>query len=484
MGRSSLLSRRSLPTESRWGSLWLVATLLFLASILVAPRTNAGSEPPAAADSLTNLAALQDAFQQVVERVSPSVVGIRAYRRHLTTLSGADTAAGGAGIEQRVLVNGSGTILTENGLILTNEHVVQSADDIAVLLHDGSELPATVLKSDPRSDLAILQVERSDLTPVTMCDWDTVARGQWSLVLGNPFGLGGDGQLSVAVGVVSNLGRQLPGLGEVDDRFYNDMIQTTAPISPGHSGGPLFNVRGELIGVVTAMHTRAPADEGIGFAIPMTPAKRRVIDLLCRGRTIEYGYLGLTVRVPEPEEREVLGLEGRQGVVVQRIEPAGPAAKAGIRVGDVLLAYAQRPVSGPAQLAELVGQTPAGTWVRLDLLRNRRPLSESVTIARRDVSRVSWMRDRAVLWRGMRVTDLTDDVRRIMGGDAALRGVLVIDVLPDTPAERADVQIGNLIEGIAGEPIQDTAEFRARTRAASGPLEMSIRNRGTRTVTP
>ena len=253
-------------SRSHAGPPWLVAALLFLLSILLAPRTMVGAEPPAARDSLADLDTLQQAFQKVAERVAPSVVGIRVQRRHVLSPAGSDSADSAAVLEQRVVVNGSGSIVSPDGLILTNEHVIQAADDIRVLLYDGTDLPADVLMADPRSDFAVLKVSRTGLVPVRMGDWSTVARGQWSVVVGNPFGLGSDGHLSVAVGVVSNLGRQLPGLGETDDRFYNDMLQTTAPINPGHSGGPLFNIHGELIGVVTAMHTRTP-----GGSSPMSP---------------------------------------------------------------------------------------------------------------------------------------------------------------------------------------------------------------------
>lgn len=485
MHRLTLPSAHRSRTKVRLGPLWLVAALLFVLSILVAPRTSAAGGPSQVAGSeAADLEAIQQAFQKVVEQVGPSVVGIRAQRCHLTKLPGADPEDTAGTLEQRVVINGSGTVITAEGLILTNEHVVRDSRDIAVLLHDGRQFTATVVGADPRSDLAILRAPCPDLAPVPMCDWHSVARGQWSIVLGNPFGLGNDGRLSVAIGVVSNLGRQLPGLGEVDDRFYNDMIQTTAPINPGHSGGPMFNVQGELIGIVTAMHTRAPADQGTGFAIPMTPAKRRLIATLCQGRSIEYGYLGLTARLPETEERDALGLAVGRGTVVQQVEPNGPAAKAKIRVGDLILRYQRQPVTGPAHLAELVGQTPVGARVRLELLRDGRPLTAQATVALRDVSRVNWMRAGAVFWRGMRLTDLTDDARRRMPVDGATHGVVVIDVLPNSPASRAGIRVGDVIEEVAGQAVGDTSEFLARVGTPAGALELSLRGRGARTIGP
>ncbi len=379
----SVWAQHGLPAR-RPRPLWQVALLLFAISALIAPRLLAGGPQAGAPNAVADLDALQRAFQEVIDQVSPSVVGIRAQRRPASL----DTV-GPSGAH--VVVNGSGTIISADGLILTSEHVVQAATDIEILFFDGQRLHALVIAADPRSDLAVLQTARADLRPAPLCDWDHVARGQWTVVLGNPFGLGRDGQLSVSVGVIANLGRELPGLGEADDRFYHDMLQITAPINPGNSGGPLFNIHGELIGVITAMHTRSPADDGVGFAIPMTPVKRRLIDELCAGRTIEYGYLGTTVRVPDAMERAALGVG--HGVVVQRVEPEGPAAQAGVGVGDVILEFDGQPVTGPAQLAELVGQTPAGAVIQLSLRRGGEALARQATLERRAGSRVSAMRD-------------------------------------------------------------------------------------------
>jgi S1-C subfamily serine protease len=358
-----------------------IALLACAATALIAPRALGQVEQPA---GIADLGVLERAFQEVIVQVSPSVVGIRVQRQ----LPIADEVTSSAA---HVTVNGSGTVLSADGLILTSEHVIQDASEIEVLFFDGQRLPALVLAADPRSDLAVLLTARADLHPAVLCDWDRVARGQWIVVLGNPFGLGRDGQASVSVGVIANLRRQLPGLGEADDRFYRDMLQITAPINPGNSGGPLFNIRGELVGVVAAMHTRSPADDGVGFAIPLSPAKRRLIELLSAGRTIDYGYLGTLVRVPGAAERAALGVG--YGVVVQRVEADGPAAQAGIVAGDVLLELDGQPVTGPGQLAEVVGQTPAGSVVQLALRRGGEVLSLHATLARRDGSRVSVLRD-------------------------------------------------------------------------------------------
>lgn len=455
---------------------WIVA----LAMVLAAGNIPTGiAQPHDNATDAPDLNAIQREFQRVVDHVAPSVVGIRAQRRYYTPLD--ETEADLDAFEQRVVVNGSGTIV-QDGLILTNEHVVQAASEIEILFHDGLHETATLVASDPRSDLAILKVERRGLPSVAPCDWDTVTRGQWTIALGNPFGLGGDGQLSVSVGIVSNLGRQLPGLGEVDDRFYHDMIQTTAPINPGNSGGPLFNIHGEFIGVITAMHTRAPADEGIGFAIPMTSSRWRIVRQLCTGRTIDYGYIGLTVRVLNEDEVDRYGQVN--GVVIERVEPDGPADQAGLQVGDVLFELGDRMIRGPAHMAELVGLAPIDREVTVRLRRNGTPLQVRITVEQREISRVSWMRGGAVIWRGMRLADLTEDARQLLRLSPLAHGIVVIDVTPRTPAERAGFEIGQVIEAVEGQRIANTTDFLTLVRGERQSIELRIRNVGGRVVRP
>jgi serine protease Do len=165
------------------------------------------------------------------------------------------------------------------------------------------------------------------------------------------------------------------------------MIQTTATINPGNSGGPLFNLQGQLVGVVTAMHTRTASDDGVGFAIPMTPAKRRLVDRLLRGESIEYGYLGMTVRAPDAAERQTLGAEAAGGVYVERVDPQGPAARAGVAAGDVVVRLDDQPVHSSTQLVELVGGATPGQDVSLTLFRQKRQVTVRVRVEARHVGR-------------------------------------------------------------------------------------------------
>lgn len=447
-------------------------TLLALAPAKAAPQ----------AEAPVDLKRIERAFEQIVQRVQDSVVGIRSQRRFAGALPGDSVAD--AAFDRVVLVNGSGAILSADGLILTNEHVIQGADLIEVSFADGRTANATVVASDARSDLAVLRTPRTGLTPVTICDWSQVTRGQWAIVLGNPFGLGADGSFSVSVGVISNLGRRLPGLGEIDDRLYSDMIQTTAAINPGNSGGPLFDISGRMVGIVTAMHTRAADDEGVGFAIPLTPSKLRAIDSLRQGKGIEYGFVGLTAREPESSERAAASLSERTGAVVQALDADGPAARAGILERDLIVRFNGEVVDGPGRLAQLVGESSIGERARIELFRGSQRTLVSVEIGRRDVDRVSWMRSGAALWRGLRLADLTPHVRERMHVAAEALGVVVIDVYEASPGQRAQIRVGDVIERANKTDVRDLLTFRDATRDQDGVVRLRVQGRGEVDVLP
>ncbi len=469
------------PEPARW--LPLCAFLLYLAAILLLPIAASGFHPlPAAAQAsgndgsaLSELRRVEAAFASVVRRVTPGVVGIRVQR-----------AGGHAAGDPIAIVNGSGSIIDANGLILTNEHVIQAAQRIEVLLSDGSTVLASVLSSDPRSDLAVLRIPRHGLTPVRFVDFGKVERGQWSVALGNPFGLGGDGKLSVSVGVISNLGRRLPGLGEVDDRLYTDMIQTTASINPGNSGGPLFNLDGELIGIVTAMHTRAPADEGIGFAIPLSAARRQIIERLCAGERIEYGYLGVQAAGGELAERRRAGLTDNLGVRVERIEPSGPAEQAGLQAGDWLLRVDGEPITDAGQLAERVGRLPAGFVLTVDYRRAGSDAAVQIKLGRRQIGRVAALRGDAFEWRGARFSEAGSVVpeRVQIKQDEVAAGVVVSDVSDGSVAARAGLKIGDVIEKVDGAVVRGVNDLRKLLSDRPGTVKLSIRARGEVEIRP
>lgn len=341
---------------------------------------------------LSQITELQRGFQDVVDRVSPSVVGIRALKRTSFFLPPFDENRDTENATQIVGVNGSGMILSADGTILTNEHVIRGADEILVILNKGREYAATLVAADPRTDLAILRINAKNLQPVRFAAATSVRRGQWNVAIGNPYGFGRDGHFSVSVGVVSNTRRTLPELGAEDDRYYRDMIQTTASINPGNSGGPLFNLHGEVIGIVTAMYVRNPGEEGAGFAIPLSSQTREKITRLQRGRKIDYGYFGVSVRPLTPAESRHHKLPRSVGVRVVAVDGSGPAAQAGLRDGDVIVEYAGRAVTSPDALVNMTTHTRIGRTIPILARRGSDSIELEVKIDRREPARVASIR--------------------------------------------------------------------------------------------
>lgn len=337
---------------------------------------------------------LESSFQDVIQRVLPSVVSLRVERRSTTPVVIFDERGNQQEmlVEETVAVNGSGMVLTEDGLLLTNEHVIHGADAVDVIFADGQKSRATVIARDTRGDLAVLRSGRAGLKPVRFADVRQLARGQWSIAVGNPLGIARDGQLSASVGVISNVSRDLPGLGEDDDRRYTNMVQTTAPISPGNSGGPLFNLSGEVIGIVTAMYARGGGDDGLAFAIPVTRRFRENVVKLARGGEISYGYVGATVRSMERSEARDLGTGDAGGALVISLDPDGPAARSGLQAGDVVVALEGRAVANAAEFVDRVGAAAVGSTMELGFIRDRTRSEVALRVARREGARVAMLR--------------------------------------------------------------------------------------------
>ncbi|MFQ6048464.1 MAG: S1C family serine protease, partial [Phycisphaerae bacterium] len=296
-------------------------------------------------------------------------------------------------------VVGSGFVVRSDGLILTNEHVVHGASRIRVVLPGGRSYRARLRASDVRGDLAVLQIEAHDLPVAVLGDASKLHQGQWALALGNPYGLGGDGQAAMSVGIISAVNRSLPGLGGPEDRYYVGMIQTTAQISPGHSGGPLLNLDGEVIGINTAISSRGRGSEHLGFALPISPAVRARIERLLRGEPVVYGYLGVwATTVPSRGDLRGLG----HGAAVWKVEPDSPADQAGLQPGDVILRLNDVDVRDADHLVQLVGQSTPSETVGLEVLRGRRRIHLRAAIAQR---RRSAARRRGGAWQGATVAD-------------------------------------------------------------------------------
>jgi len=324
-----------------------------------------------------------DGFSDLNDRLSPAVVNIATSQR-VDGIEDLPRFPPGSPMERlneglgegaaQVTSLGSGFIISADGVVVTNNHVVEAADAIEVILQNGQRFDATVVGRDPATDVAVLRVHaRQPLPYVNMGDSDTARVGDIVMAIGNPFGLGG----SLSVGVVSARNRN------IDAGRYDDFIQTDAAINRGNSGGPLFNMDGEVIGVNTAIVSPTGASVGVGFATP-TSIVRPVVDQILRYGEIRRGWLGVRLANLTAQAAERAGLRGESGAVVTRVTPNGPAAAAGLRPGDVVLRFGDRAVSDSRALTRMVGESAVGSQVAIEIVRDGRRMSLTATIERLD----------------------------------------------------------------------------------------------------
>ncbi len=340
---------------------------------------------------------------------------------------------------------GSGFIIRADGIVLTNNHVVDNAKEITVVLSDGRELPGHVLGRDAKTDLAVVKIDGSGLPVARLGDSDTIAVGDWVVAIGNPFGLNN----TVTAGIVSAKGRAIGGP-------YDDFIQTDAPINPGNSGGPLFDESGNVVGINSAIYTQNGGNIGIGFAIPINMAKKLVPELEEHGH-VTRGWLGVSIQSVTPAIAESLGVDANKGALVAGVTPKGPAAKAGLKAGDVIQRYDGTDVGGPhASLPTLVATTPVGKTVSLDILRDGKTKTVDVTIAKLAEPTDTNVAAEGKARLGLRLRDLSPSEREQRGLDAN-EGVLVADVVPGSPAADAGIEPGNVVLRVNRTPV-DSAE--------------------------
>jgi Do/DeqQ family serine protease len=274
---------------------------------------------------------------------------------------------------QRASSLGSGVIVSNTGYVLTNHHVVEAADEIEVALHDGKKLLAKVVGNDPETDLAVLRVDAENLPAITFGSSDALKVGDVVLAIGNPFGVG----QTVTGGIVSALGRT--GLGI---NTFENFIQTDAAINPGNSGGALVDAGGNLVGINTAIFSRSGGSMGIGFAIPVSTAKM-VLEQIVKSGSVTRGWIGVEVQEITPAVAESFGLPSTRGALIAGVLRGGPADKAGVKPGDVLVEVEGRPVADPTSMLNLIAALPPGLSARMKMKRQGRDLDADITIGRR-----------------------------------------------------------------------------------------------------
>jgi serine protease Do len=353
---------------------------------------------------------------------------------------------------------------------VTNNHVVEGATEIKVTLATKEEFDATLIGRDPKTDLALIKITSDKPLPtVPFGNSDALEVGDWVLAIGNPFGLGH----TVTAGIVSAKGRII-GAGP-----YDDFIQTDASINPGNSGGPLFNMRGEVIGINTAI---VAGGQGIGFAIPSNMAKEVLLQLHDQGK-VTRGWLGVAIQRLSPDLVQAFGLEDTHGALVADVVPDSPAAKAGIERGDIIISFQGTKVQDVSELPRIVATMAPGTKVEVEVIREGERLSIPVTLGtledekRETVARLQPSDVEETL--GLQVQPITPDIARALRlGDT--KGVVVSQVVPNGPAAEAGIQRGDVVREVNHKPVTDMASYRHATAQldSEAPVVFLLERRG------
>jgi serine protease Do len=349
---------------------------------------------------------------------------------------------------------GSGVITTKDGYILTNNHVVDGADEVKVTLQDGREFNAKVIGRDPKTDIAVIKVDAKDLPALPMADSEKVEVGDVVLAVGNPFGIG----QTVTTGIVSATGRA-GGIG-LD---YEDFIQTDAAINPGNSGGALVDVEGRLIGINTAILSRSGGNQGIGFAIPVNLA-RDVMDKLVKDGHVTRGYLGVVIQDLTPSLAKEFDLKQSQGALVSDVTPRSPAEKAGLKSGDVILEFNGKKVTDSRHLKLEVARLNPGQNVPVKILRDGATKNMSLAVKEmpgtEEVAQNggSGNHDDTGTLNGVGVADLSNAARQQFGIPPNVRGAVITDVDPNSPSAEAGLRPGDVIQEINRKPVKTADE--------------------------
>jgi serine protease Do len=417
-------------------------------------------------------------FADLAQRVSPAVDNIRTQK-----------TVGGPGAEQRVPPGlepffggenpfeeffggrrefqvpslGSGFVISPDGYIATNNHVVEDVDEIEVAFADGTTLPAEIVGRDPATDIALIRVtSEKPLTSLPLGDSSSMRPGDWVIAIGNPFGL----EHTVTAGIVSALHRRNIGAGR-----YDDFIQTDAAINPGNSGGPLIDLRGQVVGINTAINPRANT---IGFAVPINMAKEILPSLRTAG-FVTRGWLGVVIQRVTPDLQEAMGLATTEGALISRVDPKGPAQAAGIERGDVILRFDDKPIKSMEDLPRLVAAAPPGSSAQLLLMRSGKEKTVAVELGKLDEEQQVAAAEggpgdeEGPTAFGMRVQALTPELAEQLSIEEA-EGVVVSAVEPGSPSDEAGLRRGDVILEIDQQPVASVAAFQAATQGRDKAL--------------
>ncbi len=427
------------------------------------PATSSRAAAPVSSPAITGL----PDFSPLVERYGPAVVNITVKQDVKTAMRGPPGMGGPDDDEQQalpfffrglpmmprrqpVMGEGSGFIIDSSGLILTNAHVVDDADRVTVKLTDKREFTAKVLGKDKQTDVAVLKIEAKDLPTVVMGDSADLKVGQWVLAIGSPFGF----ENTVTAGIVSAKGRALP------DDTYVPFIQTDVAVNPGNSGGPLFNLQGQVVGINSQIFSRTGGYEGLSFAIPIDVALRVQRELVANGH-VSRGWLGVSIQGMSRELAASFGLDQPRGALVASVQPDSPAARAGLKTGDVITEYDGQAIGEASDLPPLVGATAVGSSAKLKVLRDGKEKMLSARVEQLADADVATGKpgpaDKSHASLGVAVADLSPEQRARLGLDA---GGVVVTAVGDGPAADAGIRPGDVLLRLGQTEIRDTRQLR------------------------
>ena len=421
-----------------------------------------------------------DGFADLAERLLPSVVNIQTtqtvqggvrpnvpvpeeFQEFFRRFGQPD----GEGPPRQATALGSGFIISSDGYIVTNNHVIEGADSVSVILHDDTELSAEIVGTDEKTDLALLKVTTTASLPaVPWGNSDGARVGDWVVAIGNPLGFGG----TVTAGIISARGR------DIRSGPYDDYIQTDASINRGNSGGPLFNMDGEVVGINTAIFSQTGGSIGIGFSIPSNQAQRVIAQLQEFGRT-KRGWLGVTIQPVTDEIAESLGLAEASGALVSTVQPDSPAQTAGIRSGDVITSFDGDKVPSSRRLPQMVAETQVGSEVAVTVWRDRKDVRLGVTLGELEQFEEAALRSgggvdaedparESVEGLGIALARVTDELRQRFSLAEGVEGVVITEVTPGSEAATKGVQPGALILEVAMESVRTPADVLERIDTA------------------
>ena len=445
-----------------------VASYEFAKPASAAVAVPAPAAAPLDGSSVEALLSLDQAMEALAARVTPAIVNVTVTSKTNAKLSASEDSQDmqqfgpfggqfGMPMQPQPRIEhglGSGVIISPDGYIVTNDHVVDGAVDINVTMSDRQILPAKLVGADPLSDLAVIKVNASNLPSVPWGDSTKLHPGQTVLAFGNPFGF----RFTVTRGIVSALNRPNPSAS--DRRKPGQFIQTDAAINPGNSGGPLVDARGEVIGINTFLISPSGTFSGIGFAIP-TQIVRPTVETLIKYGKVTHGYMGIGISDVTPENSKFFDLKKAEGAVVTQVEPTSPGAKAGLKTGDVITRLDGQPVSDAGELQVQVGQKRPGTTIKLEVMREGKIVNVPVTLeamgGRNSDDESASSEHGKPRW-GLGLADLTPDVRGHLQAPKEIHGAVVGNVQPGSPADNAGLRQGDVILEVNRHSVQSASD--------------------------